>query len=58
MAVRGDGRARRLAGRRDRCRALLSFGADMEVLSPPEVRADLAAVAAGIVNLYSNVRLV
>jgi hypothetical protein len=27
-------------------RTLLSFGADVEVVSPPEVRADLAAVAA------------
>lgn len=28
-------------------RMLLSFGGDVEVVSPPEVRADLAAVAAG-----------
>ncbi len=39
-------------------RTLLSFGANVEVLSPPEVRADLAAVAAEIADLYSNVRLV
>lgn len=39
-------------------RTLLSFGANVEVLSPPEVRADLAAVAADIVACYSNVRLV
>ena len=39
-------------------RTLLSFGANVEVISPPEVRADLAAVAEEIANLYSNVRLV
>lgn len=38
-------------------RPLLSFGANVEVLSPESVRADLAAVAAEIVDLYSNVRL-
>jgi predicted DNA-binding transcriptional regulator YafY len=38
-------------------RTLLSFGANVEVLSPPEVRAELAAVATEIVGLYSNVRL-
>jgi predicted DNA-binding transcriptional regulator YafY len=38
-------------------RTLLSFGGNVEVTSPPEVRADLAAVAAEIVALYSNVRL-
>jgi predicted DNA-binding transcriptional regulator YafY len=38
-------------------RTLLSFGANVEVLSPPEVRADLVAVALEIVGLYSNVRL-
>jgi len=38
-------------------RTLLSFGANVEVISPPEVRADLAAVAAEIVDLHSNVRL-
>jgi predicted DNA-binding transcriptional regulator YafY len=38
-------------------RPLLSFGANVEVLSPASVRADLAAVAAEIVDLYSNVRL-
>jgi hypothetical protein len=36
---------------------LLSFGANVEVMSPPEVRADLAAVALEIVELYSNLRL-
>jgi predicted DNA-binding transcriptional regulator YafY len=38
-------------------RTLLSFGANVEVLSPPEVRAELAAVASEIVDLYSNLRL-
>ena len=38
-------------------RPLLSFGANVEVLSPPEVRADLAEQAAGVVALYSNIRL-
>jgi len=38
-------------------RTLLSFGGNVEVISPPEVRAELAAAAAEIVNLYSNVRL-
>lgn len=38
-------------------RTLLSFGANVEVLSPPEVRAELAAVALEIVGLYSNLRL-
>jgi hypothetical protein len=38
-------------------RTLLSFGANVEVMSPPEVRAELAAVALEIVDLYSNVRL-
>jgi hypothetical protein len=38
-------------------RTLLSFGANVEVMSPPEVRVDLAAVATEIVDLYSNVRL-
>ena len=39
-------------------RTLLSFGGNAEVISPPEVRADLAAVAAEVVAQYSNVRLV
>ena len=38
-------------------RTLLSFGANVEVMSPVSVRADLAAVAAEITELYSNVRL-
>ena len=38
-------------------RTLLSSGANVEVISPPEVRAELAAVALEIVDLYSNVRL-
>ena len=38
-------------------RPLLAFGANVEVLSPAAVRADLAAVAAEITGLYSNVRL-
>ena len=33
-------------------RILLSFGGDAEVVSPPEVRDDLAAVAAATVGLY------
>jgi len=37
-------------------RTLLSFGGNVEVTSPPEVRADLAAVAAEVVACYSNVR--
>ena len=39
-------------------RILLSFGANVEVVSPAEVRADLAAVAADVVAQYSNVRLI
>jgi hypothetical protein len=39
-------------------RTLLSFGANVEVMSPPEVQADLAAVALEIVDLYSNLRLI
>jgi predicted DNA-binding transcriptional regulator YafY len=38
-------------------RILLSFGGNVEVISPPEVRADLAAVAAEVVACYSNTRL-
>ena len=38
-------------------RTLLSFGGNVEVTSPAEVRADLAAVAAEVVASYSNVRL-
>jgi predicted DNA-binding transcriptional regulator YafY len=38
-------------------RPLLGFGANVEVLSPATVRADFAAVAAEITDLYSNVRL-
>ncbi len=40
-------------------RILLSFGGNVEVVSPPEVRADLAAVAATVVARYtgSNMRL-
>jgi predicted DNA-binding transcriptional regulator YafY len=34
-------------------RTLLSFGADVEVVSPPEVRADLATVAAAVVAQYT-----
>jgi len=34
-------------------RILLSFGAHVEVVSPPEVRADLAAVAAAVVGQYA-----
>jgi predicted DNA-binding transcriptional regulator YafY len=35
-------------------RALLSFGADVEVVSPPPVRAELAAAALEIVGMYSS----
>jgi hypothetical protein len=38
-------------------RPLLSFGANVEVVSPASVRADLAAVAAKVVACYSNARL-
>jgi hypothetical protein len=38
-------------------RPLLSFGANVEVLWPESVRADLAKVAAEVVASYSNVRL-
>jgi len=38
-------------------RILLSFGGNVEVISPPEVRADLAEVAADVVARYSNARL-
>jgi predicted DNA-binding transcriptional regulator YafY len=38
-------------------RTLLSFGANVEVVSPPEVQADLAKQAADVVALYSNMRL-
>ncbi len=40
-------------------RILLSFGGNAEVVSPPEVRADLAAVATEVVAQYagSNMRL-
>ena len=38
-------------------RTLLSFGANVEVISPPAVRAELAAVAAEVVACYSNLRL-
>jgi len=34
-------------------RTLLSFGDDVEVVSPPEVRADLATVAAAVGALYA-----
>jgi predicted DNA-binding transcriptional regulator YafY len=34
-------------------RLLLSFGGDVEVVSPPEVRADLARVAAAVVARYA-----
>jgi predicted DNA-binding transcriptional regulator YafY len=37
-------------------RTLLSFGANVEVVSPPEVRADLAAVAAEVVAQYGSGR--
>lgn len=35
-------------------RTLLSFGGDVEVVSPPEVRADLAAAAAAVVARYAG----
>ena len=35
-------------------RILLSFGGNVEVTSPPEVRADLAKVAAEVVDQYSQ----
>ena len=35
-------------------RIMLSFGGDVEVVSPPEVRADLAAVAATTVARYAG----
>jgi hypothetical protein len=35
-------------------RIMLSFGGDVEVVSPPEVRADLAAVAARTVVRYAG----
>jgi predicted DNA-binding transcriptional regulator YafY len=38
-------------------RILLSFGGNVEVISPPEVSADLAAIAADVVARYSNARL-
>jgi len=38
-------------------RILLSFGGDVEVMSPPEVRDDLAAVAAATVGLYDRTRV-
>ena len=38
-------------------RMLLGFGGNVEVLSPAEVRADLADVAAEVVARYSNIRL-
>jgi predicted DNA-binding transcriptional regulator YafY len=34
-------------------RTLLSFGDDIEVVSPGEVRADLATVAAAVVARYA-----
>ncbi|HEX5298493.1 MAG TPA: WYL domain-containing protein [Streptosporangiaceae bacterium] len=37
-------------------RIMLSFGGDVEVVSPPEVRDDLAAVAAATVSLYDRTR--
>jgi predicted DNA-binding transcriptional regulator YafY len=37
-------------------RSLLTFGADVEVLSPAELRADLAAVAASVVAQYRDSR--
>jgi hypothetical protein len=33
-------------------RIVLSFGGDVEVVSPPEVREDLAVVAAATVRVY------
>jgi len=38
-------------------RIMLSFGGDVEVVSPPEVRDDLAAVAAATVSLYDRTRV-
>jgi len=38
-------------------RTLLSFGANVEVVAPPEVQADLAKQAADVAALYSNMRL-
>ena len=38
-------------------RILLSFGGDVEVMSPPELRDDLAAVAAATVSLYDRTRV-
>jgi predicted DNA-binding transcriptional regulator YafY len=35
-------------------RTLLSFGGDVEVTSPPEVRADLASVAAKVIACYAK----
>jgi hypothetical protein len=35
-------------------RMLLSFGGEVEVVSPPEVRADLGAVAAAVVARYAG----
>jgi predicted DNA-binding transcriptional regulator YafY len=37
-------------------RSLLSFGPDVEVISPGELRADLAAIAASVVAQYAEVR--
>jgi len=54
--IRAGGLARRLAGRRAGVGGT-GTGADVEVMSPPEVRAELAAVALEIVDLYSNLRL-
>jgi hypothetical protein len=34
-------------------RTLLSFGGNVEVVSPPEVRADLASVAADVLACYA-----
>jgi hypothetical protein len=33
-------------------RTLLSFGGNVEVVLPPEVRADLASAAADVITLY------
>jgi predicted DNA-binding transcriptional regulator YafY len=38
-------------------RIMLSFGGDVEVLSPPEMRDDLAAVAARTAQLYDRTRV-
>ncbi|MGW7004003.1 helix-turn-helix transcriptional regulator [Streptomyces sp. NPDC054933] len=35
-------------------RSLLAFGADVEVLTPPEARSELAAAAAEVTGLYSS----